>query len=521
LEQLIGCQSFFASIERQFGLRRIDFLGVTILAAWLLSPLGGQASLRLLSTQPFTVAINATVKYISIEGFQNYTLLDYHLEEYYWSRYAPLYMTALQTSPQNFDKPTDFFGNVKIPNLNSLSTAVSTTELSRDWRSVGKDSTIAYTSLLGVPVVDVPRIGNISFQLESSYWEVKCQRLNAPVSFPIPNENSTESANAEHWLGALTTGPTLTSFDMFLHNVDNSSWINNQVQMTFDYVSKTSTYQFTNTTCTATFRLVESEVNCEAAACTVGRMRDLDRDISYMFDPLVDRAPSPRQNWSEFFEILCNYMPGADRGPHYSTITSELVEQFILDPYSVITVDAGLGAIMDMSWVDLTTLPTDIFSHRLQIAMNTFWDATIGLEYRVGNLTSQNIRKGASAMSAWNTTSAIGERYNGDQYVCNTTFAALTIAISFFLIMAGSVSVILGYITKAPDILGYVSTCARNNPYFKKRVPSHLDGLEAARFLRDVRVIIGDVRKKDGIGYIAFASMDVDPGQVKKRRLYD
>ncbi|XPS76255.1 hypothetical protein M3J09_008309 [Ascochyta lentis] len=63
LEQLIGSQSFFASIERQFGLRRIDFLGVAIIAAWLLSPLGDQASLRLSSTKPSVATFTTPIKY--------------------------------------------------------------------------------------------------------------------------------------------------------------------------------------------------------------------------------------------------------------------------------------------------------------------------------------------------------------------------------------------------------------------------------------------------------------------------
>ena len=87
--------------------------------------------------------------------------------------------------------------------------------------------------------------------------------------------------------------------------------------------------------------------------------------------------------------------------------------------------------------------------------------------------------------------------------------------------MAANVSVILGIVTKAPDILGYVSTCARDNPYFEKYIASHLDGLEAARALRDVRIIIGDVKKKDDVGHIAFALMDSRPERVNRTRMYD
>lgn len=82
-------------------------------------------------------------------------------------------------------------------------------------------------------------------------------------------------------------------------------------------------------------------------------------------------------------------------------------------------------------------------------------------------------------------------------------------------------SVVLGVVTTAPDILGYVSTCARDSPYFSKYVASHLDGLEASRALRDVRVIIGDVQRKGKMGRVAFASMGTGPERVRRERLYD
>jgi hypothetical protein len=118
-------------------------------------------------------------------------------------------------------------------------------------------------------------------------------------------------------------------------------------------------------------------------------------------------------------------------------------------------------------------------------------------------------------------TNATGIRYDGEHYVCNTTFTALTIIISWLLFMTAIISAVLGFVTKAPDILGYVSTLARDNPYFDKRVPSHLDGLQAARALRDVRVTIGDVHKKQDVGHVAFASVDVGPERVNIRRMYD
>lgn len=78
----------------------------------------------------------------------------------------------------------------------------------------------------------------------------------------------------------------------------------------------------------------------------------------------------------------------------------------------------------------------------------------------------------------------------------------------------------LGLVTRVPDILGYVSTLARDDPYFERQVPSHLDGLEATRAVRNVRVIVGDVHQEADVGHVAFASMGIGPQRVSKKRLY-
>jgi hypothetical protein len=152
------------------------------------------------------------------------------------------------------------------------------------------------------------------------------------------------------------------------------------------------------------------------------------------------------------------------------------------------------------------------------MVFNTFWEALVGVNYHVANSTSQ---ASDNDLWAWNSTTATGMRYDGEQYVCNKTFAAITIVISFLLFLTASVAGVLGFFTKAPDILGFVSTHARDNPYFKEHVPSHMDGLEAARVLRDVRVIVGDVRKMEDVGHVAFASADVGPMRISSMRLYD
>ncbi|KAH8696976.1 hypothetical protein GQ44DRAFT_718612, partial [Phaeosphaeriaceae sp. PMI808] len=93
-------------------------------------------------------------------------------------------------------------------------------------------------------------------------------------------------------------------------------------------------------------------------------------------------------------------------------------------------------------------------------------------------------------------------------------------AISFVLLVAANLSLLLGIFTRTPDIFGFVSISAHDNPYFNKYVPSHLDGKESARALRGVKVMIGDVRGDADVGHIALATMDKKPERLSWSRSY-
>ncbi|KZM20786.1 hypothetical protein ST47_g8099 [Ascochyta rabiei] len=520
LEQLIGSQSFFASIERQFGMRRISFLGVAIIAAWLLSPVGGQSSLRLLSTTLSKTAVDGAVRYLPSETFRNDTLFGVAMAETTWGRYAPLYMTSLQTSRLTVNASRDLFGNVRIPDITSLDTASDPTVVVSDWRHVPEDGDISYTSLLGYPTIDVPRVGNVLFTIESTYWEVRCNPFTKGAPFVL-----NETIDVDPYKGHLGPGTASTSFAMLLKDsggFNTSLPGNRKIQLGFDYVSKISMNSAINSSCAASLQLVESEVGCDTGICRVQRMRDSKRDPLYLLG-----QPSYWGNdrsWSGLFRMLCETMPGTDLGPDNPlTRSSELVERFIYDPSLKTLSTSGVDKYKNTKayWLNMTDIPVEMFSRRLQTAMNTFWDSTIELEYRLGNLTHQDIEGGNTTLKNWNSTTATGMRYDGEHYVCHVPFAVLTIAISFLLFVAAAVSVVLGFMTRAPDILGYVSTYARDDPYFGHHVPSHMDGLETARALRDVRVIVGDVHKEDEVGHVAFASMEREPDRVNKQRLYD
>lgn len=444
-----------------------------------------------------------------VTTFENSTMLGTHMDEYRWALYGPLYMSTLQLARQNFNKSRDLFGNVRIPDMASLSGGKDASI--SDWHSVGDASSLPYTSLLGNPVVGIPRSGNVTFVIESSYWEVQCgpfttaQGLKEAEATPI----GMGRVNLTTFQG--------TTFDILEYTNPASKTTRSE----FKYITKTGYSEFKYTNCTAPLRIVESVVGCRAGICDVQQMRTSNQSAATEARLLASKYTNHRER----FRWLCTYLPGADMGPmnpsppeKKQNRASQLTEQWILDP-SLMNVIPHFGPY---SSVSISSLPPEVFSQRLQIAMNTFWDASLGFNYMAVNATAQVDDYKDMINAPWTAVRAQGTDHDTNKYVCNIAFAVLTISISLLMFLVAAASALLRSVTRAPDILGYVSALARDDPHFAIPVSSYHSGLESARALRDVRVMIGDVRNDDEVGHIAFAaSNDVDVGRVKWKRAYN
>ncbi|KNG46211.1 hypothetical protein TW65_97105 [Stemphylium lycopersici] len=511
IERLIGCQSIFSAFERQLAFRRVDLLGVTILLAWLLSPVGGQSSLRLLSTKPRLVESNdGIVTYYPIEGYIRNMQLAV---SWGWFLNAPLYTTALITAGSYLNSSMDMAGYVRIPRLASLPTY---TPGGRDfeWHQISDPTSVEYSSLFGIPVAGLPEKGNTSFTMASHYWSIDCDKMNVRVG----RTGSTLGSNTTFQM--LYTNGSMFEFASVMYPPSGKPGEGEDLD---------PGSQISETLCLKKPVAIESKVACEAHACGVQEMRMLNRtnilqagnSSSFTIDvPPEDAA----------FQEISKGLTLATAGSR-NIASSDIVEHWLLDPnLGSYDMDVNLDSLdsAPLQWVDLSKVSTAVFNQRLEMAINTYWDVTLGVTLRKGNITKDRARHfelhsktDPSLSYTWNTTSIHNVQHAGEQYVCHVWFAIITIVISLFLVAAALVALVLGILTKAPDTLGYVSTSARDNPYVTTQVASHLDGLEAARVLRNVRVRIGDVHMAAEVGHVAFASMDTGPGKVSRKRQYD
>ncbi|KAL1638054.1 hypothetical protein SLS58_009075 [Diplodia intermedia] len=184
---------------------------------------------------------------------------------------------------------------------------------------------------------------------------------------------------------------------------------------------------------------------------------------------------------------------------------------------------------------------TDFSNHiRLQMLYNTFWQTTYGPRYLTGNLSSELDYFDNAPMDTFTTTALDSSlkrdtisfnsslahvmKFDGEVYHFHWTYGVLLFVTSAVLLAAGVASLALKTLTLAPDILGYASTSTRDNRFLQLdgslSQPSYLDGLERARHLRDLQVMIGDVKPNAEVGQIAFTRMDGDSQRLRRGRGY-
>lgn len=415
--------------------------------------------------------------------------------------FTPLFMTALQTSRRRLDASMDLFGNVKVPHVSAV-TDPKGNGTHGNWLPIENDTNIQYTSIFGVPIAGVPDSGNASFNLISHYWVIDCAVLQESRVAGSPSEGAWQRLFANETTNLRTISPLTPSFDIVLNETRSTE---NNVSFAFETRSSANfTLPSVSTIpCSAALVLVESIVFCSDKMCRVRAVR-----------PFNQSAP---KFWGEItplkiFKVIGETFPGVDISATQNiSFGNELVERWIYNP--------NLGAnVLQEGWLDLSVLQWEVFNRRLMMVINTFWDSMVGSIIRTDSLTKDYV---LAQNWQWANAPMSTARYDGLQYVCNLSLAVVTMLISALLLLAANLSMLLGIVTRTPDILGFVSVSARDNPHFGVKTSNTCSGLDAARQLQHVRVTIGDVRGDEDVGHIAFTTSDKKPRRLSWSRYYD
>jgi hypothetical protein len=116
-----------------------------------------------------------------------------------------------------------------------------------------------------------------------------------------------------------------------------------------------------------------------------------------------------------------------------------------------------------------------------------------------------------------------GSQITTGDYIYHTEggWMALYFICTSLLLIAGVISVLLESMTVAPDVLGYVSSLARNSRYLHlPKTSSAMSGGERARKLGEFEVMMQDVKANAEVGRIALGLKHDGAQKLKPDRVY-
>jgi hypothetical protein len=478
-------------------IRRFNTVSVTIVLLWLLSPLGGQLASRVLTFTTVGIDWQTNITYFNPFPHDGQDLSGSFVSLF---RRGSLSGRSIMTilvgasllSPESVQKsPVDQWNNLKIPRLDE---SKGQTDGAGDiWMPVNSATNNIWTSLSGLMIQGIHEDANSTFSIETSYIDVACLDGSAFAT----DQNMSQFLHDYGLAGETTDLADPFSWDAYAVSsfVDSRTtaaefYKNSSIESVYGLnmgdrkpgAVRHAVYLYN---CTLTTPRVEGHVVCNGTTCAMAEIRRSQRDLT--------SPKTPPFTFEEYINLLA-FLPRS-LGCYQSATP---VDFYLLQPDGAINADASV-----LNW---SKRPGNEFGKRLTTLVNTVWQAS---------MAPFGIQEGASANSTYSSsnevenipsamTTAVVSR-NAQQYTANRMYIGLLMAITLTLLAYAIASSFLSLMTRAPDVLGYVSTMTRDNPFIQ--VPaggSTLDGAQRARFLADIQVRLGDVLPMENVGHVAF-----------------
>ncbi|MCJ1435516.1 hypothetical protein MMC27_004890 [Xylographa pallens] len=190
-----------------------------------------------------------------------------------------------------------------------------------------------------------------------------------------------------------------------------------------------------------------------------------------------------------------------------------LTERYISDPGST---NKGEQEFFDFS----EGISTALFTQRLALLLNTFWQAGFAPTVQTGGAAWCGDNTGcnfpstiANTTNTWTDTSPV--------YATSWGWLTALFLSSLFLLLFGVASIVWDAQTIVPDIFGFASSIVRKNKYMRiPDLPSNVRGLERAKALAKVKVMLQDCKADAEVGKIVLGTVSEDAQRLKPGRLY-
>lgn len=431
----MASQSVWGTIESQFLMQRLTLVGANLLFLWTLSPLGGQASLRLMSRGETTTKDSTRLRYMSSgPGSVVWGLTTQYQDNGKFADASSLYTTALMAPISNKLSPRDPWGNVRIPRIELYNGSAP-----GSWHDVPANVTSAetYSSLVGLPIVGLPSRANSSFTIENTYLTVDCKPFETAYKPPITNHDDDwdlieEMVPGQIWINKsqIDNNPFgftelkilngMTSFfmdtdrpnyngyaedtaesaaysqrmDASLGNTNVSLLVNGNSSLreprNLLYASKypnpgkdgaydESVYDLSVAKCALTQAHVEVLIHCTADLCAAKKVRK----------SLTDTR-TPEYTGLEHIAMMREFVQRFPFAVPPGIVSSSATERFLYNSsdYLFFRDNRHSEVSPKDSFVDLRKVPIEDFSRRLSLLLSTFYQLTLQPSGYWGSLPS-------------------------------------------------------------------------------------------------------------------------------------
>ena len=508
VEYLLSSRTVFSALITPLILRPFHSLAPALIVLWALSPLGGQASLRVITTE-----LSATLGHVNISylGYAS-PLSNGGVGSASAGTLGPInaaFTSLLASSPEAKLSSQDLFGNIKVPMLESLMESNVTRNVT-DWITVPKASEDTWSALSGLPSLNVPNVGSSNFTFNTAYMMATCS-LNALSTNCTWQQCMSGSGNASFqnspkypssWSGA---NYNLTSYGN--SKIAAYPWVNiefysvaNELPMWMGSCSgegcklpEQPKNKLTKAECMINMSYVEAQIHCEGRSCAATAVRpSLEPKVhvgrgmnssSWLNNTVltgigVGRNGAYNVATDSFWQSLVvatNPSIACDT----TTCPTSAIENYLADPLSV---GATPGAGNPLLW----QVGNEAFSRRMTQLINTYWINSIAPYAISGNFT---LNSSNSIYDSYNIDSDLATHFEPFTAIeCNYVWLAMLLIASRILFIAAVTSVILSLSRRGPDILDSFSSILRYNKDLP--LPSHSsmeNSSDIARLLGNTR----------------------------------
>ncbi|KAH7019077.1 hypothetical protein EDB80DRAFT_869754 [Ilyonectria destructans] len=502
LQFLLRSRTVFSAFTAPLIMGTASYITPLILVLWVLSPLGGQATLRVVGEAPSSSQESWSYRYLDVRSpmLHNGALSSAGAEVL--PSIVGAFTAALGSPDKIKSASQDAFGNIKIPMVETYE-ASNQTQANDSWYDLTGETNITYSSISGLPIYISDGLGlrgNHSFKMDTSYMYYNCTVSHATM-------NLTDWWEYMYNRSTYNNGKTIVllakyhAFNLVKFNVTPAEVI----------FTTLSDGIITNATCSLTTSFVEAGIECHHSNCGVKRLRRIVRPMYITALTVLDGlGPTGGLDFYipklPFFQTFIN---ATDTG-----WTSEMTYKRLATPIEYYFTNPGAPYLDVMSAAvnppRIWTLSNEIFSQRLSQLLNTFWIANIAPIAFTGSVEFRD--KASSQMGGKPVAVDAEGKFTPDVFVlrANRAWLAVLVVSSIAMLLAAVAAAYLGALRRGPDILDYTTSIIRDNPYVDIadiNKNSMEDGSDQMRRLKNIRVCLGDVTPAQEKGHVAFATV--------------